>query len=134
MTETPNVARKRPLSPHLQIYKPQLSSTLSIMHRITGMALAAGFVVFILWLATLAFYPLESYECFLSVAQTIPGKIALCGWAWAMSYHLCTGIRHLIWDMGYGYEKCSVTKSSILVLLISTALAVYVCLTGLGVL
>lgn len=133
MTETSNTPQKRPLSPHLQIYKPQLSSTLSILHRVTGVALAVGFVVFVAWISLLAFGTEDMYDCFLTMAGTIPSKIALCGWAWALSYHLCTGFRHLIWDIGYGYEICSVTKSSILVLLVSTALALYICLTGFGV-
>lgn len=123
---------KRPLSPHLQIYKPQTSSMLSIMHRMTGIGLFLGFIVFVLWLASLAFAP-DFHADLVALLATIPGQILLFGWGWAVSFHICTGFRHLIWDMGYGFEIPSAKRSSLAVLFVSTALTIFVWLTALGV-
>ncbi|HEX7388681.1 MAG TPA: succinate dehydrogenase, cytochrome b556 subunit, partial [Acidiphilium sp.] len=92
---------RRPLSPHLQIYRPQISSTLSIFHRIAGIALSAGAVLLSLWLAAAA----TSAGAF-AVAQwlvdSIIGMIILFGFTLALFYHFCNGIRHLMWDAGRG--------------------------------
>ncbi len=130
MTETP---KKRPLSPHLQVYKPQMTSMLSILHRATGSALAVGFAVFIWFLAALAAGG-EHYDCFMWMFGTIAGKIALFGWSWAICYHACTGFRHLIWDMGYGFEISQFYKGAYAVLIVSTILTACVWAIGLGVL
>ena len=100
----------RPLSPHLTVYKPQITSVLSIFHRITraGLAVSTGLVVF--WLASLAIgeVTFKGYNNFLHNPFII---IVLVSSLWALWYHFCTGLRHLYWDMGYGYDLKSVTIS-----------------------
>lgn len=101
------MAQDRPLSPHLQIYKPQITSAMSIFHRITGVALAVGTLILTYWLFSLASGE-DAYIAFQECAQSLIGKIALIGWSWALFYHLCTGVRHLFWDMGKGITNESV--------------------------
>ena len=93
---TPPARRDRPLSPHLQVYKPQWTSVLSILHRITGVALAAGTLLLVWWLAAAA----SSADYFAWVQGFMAswaGIVLLMGWAFALYYHLCNGIRHLFW-------------------------------------
>ena len=91
--------KSRPLSPHLQIYRPQISATMSIFHRMTGIALAAALPVFVAWLVVLADSK-PSYVRFMELFHNPVGQVLLMGWTWAFFYHLCCGIRHLIWDAG----------------------------------
>ncbi|TVS13191.1 MAG: succinate dehydrogenase, cytochrome b556 subunit [Wenzhouxiangella sp.] len=91
---------KRPMSPHLQVYRPQLTSVLSITHRITGVVLSAGLVVVVAWLLALA-AGAEAFASFNSLLATAPGLILLAAWTLAMFYHLLNGIRHLCWDAGW---------------------------------
>ena len=93
----------RPLSPHLQVYKPQLTSVLSILHRATGIALAVGTLLLVWWLVAAA----TGENAFADVQAFIGswiGKLLLLGWSFAIFYHMCNGIRHLFWDAGRGYE------------------------------
>ncbi|MFY9288472.1 MAG: succinate dehydrogenase, cytochrome b556 subunit [Alphaproteobacteria bacterium] len=90
----------RPLSPHLQIYKPQLTSGMSIFHRMTGVALALGLPVFVLWLLAVAGGP-ATYTEFTTCFQSVFGQLLLFGWTFSFFYHFCCGIRHLLWDAGY---------------------------------
>jgi succinate dehydrogenase / fumarate reductase cytochrome b subunit len=90
----------RPLSPHLQIYRPQLTSVLSITHRFTGIILSAGLIAVVLWVIALASGP-EQYDRFLAVASHPAGLIAMVVWTLALFYHLLNGIRHLLWDAGW---------------------------------
>lgn len=94
---------QRPLSPHLQVYKPQLTSVLSISHRATGLALAVGTLLLLWWLLAAA----TSADAF-SLAQAFwyswIGRLLLLGWTWSLFFHLCNGIRHLCWDSGWGFE------------------------------
>ncbi len=106
--------KKRPLSPHLQIYKPQITSVLSITHRMTGIALALGFVGIAFWLFAVILGD-EYYHPFLYFFSTSIGKLALIGWTWALFYHMCNGVRHLAWDAGYGFALKTVTWSGWLV-------------------
>jgi succinate dehydrogenase / fumarate reductase cytochrome b subunit len=101
---------KRPLSPHLQVYRPQLTSVLSILHRITGAALSIGSVLLVYWLIAAASGP-EAYEHAQAVLGSMLGQLLLFLWTWALFYHLCNGIRHLFWDAGYGFEMEHVYKS-----------------------
>lgn len=105
MTSTaPQAAPKpRPLSPHLQIYNQGFTGTLSILHRITGVGLSLALPVLVAWLVALARGPGE-YASFMQCVTSPIGKLFLMGWAWAFSYHLCAGIRHLLWDTGWGFE------------------------------
>ncbi len=95
--------QNRPLSPHLQVYRPQLTSMLSITHRLTGVALAVGTFVLVWWLVAAAMGP-EAYATVQGVISSVIGRLLLFGWTLALFYHLCNGIRHLFWDAGYGYE------------------------------
>lgn len=93
----------RPLSPHLQIYKPQLTSMLSISHRLTGVALGLGTLFLVWWLIAAAM----SDGAF-ATAQTFFGSwlglLLLFGWTYSFFFHLCNGVRHLMWDSGYGLD------------------------------
>jgi len=94
---------KRPLSPHLQIYKPQLTSVMSILHRITGVFLSLATLVLVYWLMAAAEGP-EAYQQARSLLSTWWGLLLLFGWSLALFYHLCNGIRHLFWDAGLGMD------------------------------
>ncbi len=93
----------RPLSPHLQVYRPQLTSVLSIMHRMTGVALAFGTLLLIYWIGAAAAGP-EAFTQAQTLTGSIIGRLLLFGWTFALFYHLCNGIRHLSWDAGWGFE------------------------------
>ena len=113
-TLSPKNARKRPLSPHLQIYRPQITSVLSILHRLTGLGLwALGFV----WVAFLSFP-----DHMTPVFQTGMGKVALAGCVWCLFYHLSNGLRHLMWDGGWGFRMSQVTRSGFVVVGVSCVL------------
>lgn len=124
--------KERPLSPHLQVYRPQLTAMLSIMHRGTGIFLALGTPFLVYWLATIAAGPAayaELQECLTNWFV----KLILFGWMFALFYHLCNGIRHLFWDVGKGYEIDVLYKSGWAVLAISivlTLITIYLALTG----
>jgi succinate dehydrogenase / fumarate reductase, cytochrome b subunit len=94
----------RPLSPHLQVYKPQISTMLSIMHRITGVALSIGTLLLVWWLVAAATSP-ESFARVQGFIGSPFGYLLLFGWTVALFYHFFAGIRHLFWDAGYGFEK-----------------------------
>lgn len=97
---TPAAAKRpRPLSPHLQIYRPQITSAMSIFHRITGVGLSFGTLLLVCWLASAATGP-EAYDKVQGFMASPLGILLLMGWSWALMYHLCTGVRHLLWDMG----------------------------------
>ena len=108
-------AGKRPLSPHLQIYRPQITSVLSISHRFTGAALAAGLLLLVYWLAALAAGE-AAYAAALGVLGAWPVKVVLLLGVFAFFYHLCNGIRHLWWDSGRGFEIAQVNRSGWIVL------------------
>ena len=91
----------RPLSPHLQIYRPMLTMMMSIVHRITGAALYVGTLLLAWWLLAAASGP-NAYAAFQSAASTIVGRIVLFGYTWALIHHMLGGVRHLIWDTGHG--------------------------------
>ena len=94
----------RPLSPHLQIYKPILTMVMSILHRITGAALYFGTVLLAWWLIAAAAGP--TYFDFVNwLFGTIFGQLVLFGFTWALVHHMLGGVRHFIWDMGAGFGK-----------------------------
>lgn len=93
----------RPLSPHLDIYRWQISNTLSILHRMTGVVLATGALVLAIWLVALASGP-DAYLGVMDLLDSPPGLLLLFGWSYCFFYHLCNGIRHLCWDAGWGFE------------------------------
>ncbi|MBS0366707.1 MAG: succinate dehydrogenase, cytochrome b556 subunit [Proteobacteria bacterium] len=92
----------RPLSPDLQIYRPQLTSVMSITHRATGVALSAGALLLVWWLASAAAGP-DAYARLHALLATDLGLTAMLVWTFALFYHLCNGIRHLFWDAGRGF-------------------------------
>jgi succinate dehydrogenase / fumarate reductase, cytochrome b subunit len=93
----------RPLSPHLQVYRPQLTSVLSITHRATGVALTAGTLLLVWWLVAAATGP-EQFAFVRNVMGSWLGKLVLLGWTVSLFFHLANGIRHLFWDAGLGFE------------------------------
>ena len=94
--------RVRPVSPHLQVYRWQLSNTLSILHRLTGVALALGLLALSYWFVSLAGGERE-YESALRIIGSPIGIAILIGWTFAFLYHLLNGVRHLFWDVGLGF-------------------------------
>ena len=116
-------AGRRPLSPHLQIYKPQLTSVLSISHRVTGIGLAAGTLLLTWWLMAAAAGP-DAFATVQGFLGSWIGYVILFGFSYALMYHLCNGIRHLFWDAGHGFELDTVYKSGWAVVIASVALTV----------
>src|SRR5262245_61454946 len=108
----------RPLSPHLQVYKWQLTSVLSILHRATGIALSVGALYLAIWVMFAASSP-ATYAGFQSFNSSILGRIVLGGWLFSAFYHLCNGIRHLLWDAGYGVELKDAYRSGWIVVVVS---------------
>ena len=106
---------KRPLSPHLMIYRPQLTSMMSITHRLSGVALATGSIFLVWWLVALA-YGGDYYQMVQGVAQHVLGRLVLLGFYAAVSYHLANGIRHLFWDFGIGLSLEGVYRGGYIVI------------------
>lgn len=104
-----NVTNNRPLSPHLQIYKPIPTMMASIVHRITGCALYFGTLLVAWWLVAAA-YGGSYFEWVQWAMGTIIGKLVLFGYTWALVHHLFGGLRHFMWDLGHGFEKHFTTK------------------------
>jgi succinate dehydrogenase cytochrome b subunit len=100
--------QNRPLSPHLQIYRPQISSVLSILHRITGVALAVGSLLLVYWIIAAAVGP-EAFAEAQTLIGSVIGRLLLLGWTFALFFHLVNGIRHLLWDTGWGFEIKTMT-------------------------
>lgn len=113
--------RERPLSPHLGIYKPQITSVLSILHRATGVALYIGAFVLAGFIITLG-YGESGFSKAIEVFNIPAVSVVLFGLLFCLYYHLCNGIRHLMWDIGKGFDLVSVTVSGLLVLFVSLTL------------
>jgi len=107
-----------PLSPHLQIYRWHISSLLSITHRIAGVINLLALILTFFWLLVLSFGA-RDYEIFLIMINSFVGKFILIGFTWSMSFHLLSGIRHLVWDLGYGFEIKTANISGIAVIIFS---------------
>jgi succinate dehydrogenase / fumarate reductase cytochrome b subunit len=120
---------ERPLSPHLQIYRPMLTMMMSIAHRISGAANAAGFVLLALWLVAIAAGP-QAYAQVSSVFASIPGRIVLFLFTWSLVHHMLGGIRHLIWDTGRGLDRTSIEVFAWFTILGSTALTILIWYAG----
>lgn len=120
--------RQRPLSPHLQVYKPQLTSVMSILHRMTGAANAIGLVLFAWWLMAAA-SGAPSYETFINFITSPFGYLLLFGWSISILYHLCNGIRHLIWDTGHLFKIENAYRAGYIVLSVTVILTALVWLT-----
>jgi len=116
------MARARPLSPHLTHYRWYSTMATSIVHRITGVGLSLGTLLLAWWLVAVASGP-EAYQSFMAVARNPLGQFVLFGYAWALSFHLLNGIRHLAWDIGYGFTPAKANRNSWIVIVLSVVLA-----------
>ena len=114
---------KNPLSPHLQIYRWHISSLLSITHRISGVVNLLALILIFFWLIALSLGE-NNYESFLLIINSFFGKFILIGLTWSMSFHILSGIRHLFWDMGYGFEITTANISGLIVILSSFVLTI----------
>ena len=122
---------KNPLSPHLQIYRWQISSLLSITHRISGVINLIALLFILFWLLVLSFGE-NYYESFLLIINSLFGKFILIGFTWSMIFHALSGIRHLVWDFGYGFEIKTANISGIIVIIFSLLLTVIFWLLARG--
>jgi succinate dehydrogenase / fumarate reductase cytochrome b subunit len=124
---------RRPLSPHLSVYKWQVQMVTSILHRATGIALSVGLLLVAWGLIALA-GGAERFGHFAAFVGSPVGLVLLIGWSWSLFYHLCNGIRHLVQDGGYGYEIVQFVRSSwasiIVSLLLTAAVWAYVLTLG----
>ncbi|MCF3640007.1 succinate dehydrogenase, cytochrome b556 subunit [Rhizobium sp. TRM95111] len=124
-----NVTKSRPLSPHLQIYKPIPTMVMSIVHRITGGALYFGTLLVAWWLIAAASG--EAYFEWVSwFFGTLIGRLILFGYTWALVHHMLGGLRHFMWDTGHGYEKHFSTKLAIATPIASVGLTVLIWIVG----
>ena len=98
------IKNNRPLSPHLQIYKPIMTMVMSIVHRITGGALYFGTILVAWWLVAAAAGP-EYFAPVNDIYGSILGRLVLFGFTWALVHHMLGGLRHFVWDMGYGFGR-----------------------------
>ena len=105
----------RPLSPHLGVYKFMYTMSLSILHRMTGIAATFGFLLFVWWLMALATGH-DSYQRVMALLQSPVAKLLLAGFTFAFVYHFCNGIRHLVWDTGRGLERAQARTSGYIVI------------------
>jgi succinate dehydrogenase / fumarate reductase cytochrome b subunit len=121
--------RQRPLSPHLSVYRPQITMTMSIVHRITGAALYFGTLLVAIWLMAAASSP-ESYDRVNWAFGTWLGQLILFGYTWALMHHMLGGVRHLIWDTGAGLEKHTASRIAWATLAGSIPLTVLIWVVG----
>lgn len=120
---------ERPLSPHLQIYRPQISSVLSILHRATGVALVVGTLLLAYWLVAAAAGP-QAFATAQGLVGSVLGQIVLFGWSFSLFYHLSSGIRHLAWDAGWGFELPVMEKTGWAVVIAAVALTLLAWIAG----
>lgn len=113
----------RPLSPHMTIYRPQVTSVFSILHRITGVAMTLGATLIVWWFLAAATSP-EYFATVDGLLTSWLGALILIGSVWALWFHFCNGIRHLIWDLGKGMEIDEVAQTAWLTLAVSVILTI----------
>ena len=123
--------QERPLSPHLQVYKPQITSVLSIVHRATGVVLALGSLVLAAWLVAAA-GSAQAFATFNGLMGSLVGKLALFVFSACLVYHFLNGLRHLAWDTGRGYDIPKVYASGYAVLVLSVVFTAALWWFGLG--
>ena len=119
----------RPLSPHLQIFRWYFTMALSIAHRITGIGLALGLVLLTWWLVALASGP-DAFATVQAVLHSWFGALVLFGYTLVLFYHMGNGIRHLVWDFGYGFDVEVARRSGVAVLVFAGAMTLLVWLVG----
>ena len=120
---------KNPLSPHLQIYRWHLSMILSIAHRIIGVVNSIAIILICLWTISLLFGE-ENYEIIKILFQSFFGKLLIISLSWSFSFHILSEIRHLIWDLGYGFDLKISKITGIITIIGSVALTVLIYLLG----
>ena len=120
------VATTRPLSPHLTVYRWPVTMMTSITHRATGVGLSLGAIILAWWLVSISNGP-EGWQNFHAISDTPIGALVLLGLTWSLVYHFLNGIRHLGWDLGYGFEKKVAERNSVLIFALSVigALAIF---------
>ena len=115
------MARTRPLSPHLQVYRPQMTSVMSILHRAAGVVLTTGTLIMAAWLVSMALGK-EAYDVVVMVIGHPLGQFVLFGYSVALIYHALNGVRHLGWDLGFGLTIPQVYKNGQIVLFLTVVL------------
>jgi succinate dehydrogenase / fumarate reductase cytochrome b subunit len=110
--------KNQPLSPHLTVYKPQITSIMSISHRISGFFQSIGTILLFIYVLTL-FIGEEFYNIINFILGSLLGKTFLFFYFLSICYHFCNGIRHLIWDLGYGFEIKNVYLSGYITILLA---------------
>ncbi len=131
MSKTTSI-HARPLSPHLQIYRPIPTMVMSIVHRITGGALYFGIVLFVVWVAAAA-ASREAFDLVNAVYGSWFGRLVLFGFTWALVHHAIGGLRHLVWDTGRALEKATSTRMAKASIVISVLLTVLIWVAGYAV-
>jgi succinate dehydrogenase / fumarate reductase cytochrome b subunit len=121
---------RRPLSPHLQVYRPQITSMTSILHRITGCALAVGTLLMTWWLVAAATSP-QAFATVQGFIGSPIGLLLLFGWSAALVYHLLNGIRHLLWDAGLGFDAPQYRQTGMVTLIGTAGVTVILWIVGL---
>ena len=120
---------KNPLSPHLQIYRWHLSMILSITHRIIGVVNSIAIILICLWTISLLFGE-ENYEIIKILFQSFFGKLLIISLSWSFSFHMLSEIRHLIWDLGYGFDLKISKITGVITIIGSLALTILIYLLG----
>lgn len=123
--------RERPLSPHLQVYRWQITMVMSILHRATGVTLTIGAFGLAWWLLAMAAGGEQATRAAACLASPL-GMVALFGFSLALVYHLLNGIRHLLWDIGWGFEIAEVYKSGYAVAVLTVLLTAVIWFLALG--
>ena len=122
---------KNPLSPHLQIYRWQISSVLSITHRIIGIINAIAIILICLWFISLLFGD-ENYKIIIIFFQSFFGKFFVISLSWTFSFQILNEIRHVAWDIGYGFDLKTSKITGVITIIGSFVLAITIYLTGKG--
>jgi succinate dehydrogenase / fumarate reductase, cytochrome b subunit len=120
MADTPH-RPAQPLSPFLTIFHWPVTMATSIVHRATGVGLAGGIIALGWWLFAIANGP-DSYALFYRLASSVVGQVLLYGFTWALCFHFLNGIRHLMWDLGFGYKRATADRTGVLVIILSLIL------------
>lgn len=113
---------ERPLSPHVTVYRWAYTMTLSILHRITGIALFLALIGLIAWL-TAAAMGAGAYACAMTIMGSLPAELLIVLALLALCFHFCNGLRHLAWDMGWGFERAQARRSAVVVIVVSVLAA-----------
>lgn len=124
-----DIGAGRPLSPHLQIYRPMLTMMMSIAHRLSGASLAIGFLLLTWWLVAASTGP-AAYATVNHFFASMAGRLLLFLFSWALIHHMLGGIRHLIWDTGRGLDKTSIEIFAWLTIIGSIVLTIIVWIAG----